>query len=238
MISWEVSTNSIFCCDSPKMNLILLFKEDFIDEGRRVRLTDRRHQHILEILKAKAGDELCVGLANGNIGTGRIVMLDPQSVDLEVELNQDPPPPLPLTLILALPRPQVIKRTLLCASSLGIKKIILLNFFRVEKSLWQSSSLHEDAIQRNLILGLEQAKDTVMPEVLLRKRFKIFVEDELPEMVKGTLPLVAHPGAKHVCPKDVRHPVTLVIGPEGGLTDYEVEKLTDLGFQDINLGSR
>lgn len=220
------------------MNLILLFENDFIGDGQRVRLTDRRHQHIREILRAKAGDELCVGLANGKIGKGRIVELGDQSAELDVELTQNPPSALPLTLILALPRPQVIKRTLLCASSLGIKKIILLNFSRVEKSLWQSSSLREDAIERDLILGLEQAKDTILPKVLLRKRFKIFVEDELPEMVKGTLPLVAHPGALQACPKDVRQPVTLVIGPEGGVTDYEVGKLTSLGFQDVNLGPR
>ena len=220
------------------MNLILLFENDFIDHGHRVRLADRRHQHIREILKAKSGDELCVGLANGKIGTGQIGRLDEQSVELEVNLTKNPPPALPLTLILALPRPQVIKRTLLCASSLGIKKIILLNFSRVEKSLWQSSSLHEDAIQRNLILGLEQAKDTIVPEVLLRRSFKIFVEDELPTLIKGTLPLVAHPGAAQVCPQDVRQPVTLVIGPEGGLTDDEVAKLIHLGFQDIDLGSR
>ena len=220
------------------MNLILLFENDFIDNGRHVRLTDRRHQHIRAILKVKLDEELCVGLANGKTGTGRVVKIDEQSVELDVQLTQDPPLALPLTLILALPRPQVINRTLICASSLGIKKIILLNFYRVEKSLWQSSSLREDAIRKNLILGLEQAKDTRLPEVLLRKRFKIFVEDELPEVMKGTLPLVAHPGARQACPKDVHRPVTLVIGPEGGLTDYEVEKLTALGFQDIDLGSR
>jgi len=220
------------------MNLVLLFPEDFIDEDGRVRLTGRRHQHILKIHKAKLGDELCVGFVNGKIGTGRIVMLDHQSVDLEVELTQAPPSPIPLTLILALPRPQVIKRTLLCAASLGIKKIIFLNFFRVEKSFWQSSSLLEEAIQEPLVLGLEQAKDTGLPEVLLRKRFKIFVEDELPELTKGIVSLVAHPSALHACPVSVRQPVTLVIGPEGGLIDFELDKLTELGFQAIDLGPR
>lgn len=220
------------------MNLILLFENDFIGDGRRVRLTDRRHQHVLDILRAKAGDELCVGLVNGKTGKGRVVELGDQAVELDVELTQDPPSSLPLTLVLALPRPQVIHRTLICASSLGIKEIVLLNFTRVEKSLWQSSSLRGDAIERDLILGLEQAKDTIMPDVLLRKRFKVFVEDELPGMMQGTLPLVAHPGALQACPKNVRQPVTLVIGPEGGLTDYEVEKLTSLGFQDVNLGPR
>jgi RsmE family RNA methyltransferase len=125
-----------------------------------------------------------------------------------------------------------------CASSLGIKKIILLNFFRVEKSLWQSSSLKEDAIHEQLILGLEQAKDTVLPEVILRKRFKDFADDELPGLIKGALPLVAHPGAVDACPCGIKQPVTLLIGPEGGLIDDELQKLKGLGFRAVDLGAR
>ena len=220
------------------MNLVLLFSEDFKNEDNRVRLTGRRHKHIQEVHKVKLGDRLCVGCVDGKIGTGKVVIIDRQSVVLEVDLTEGPPAPLALTLLMALPRPQVIKRALLCASSLGIKKIILLNFFRVEKSLWQSSSLHEGAVRDQLVLGLEQAKDTVLPEVIIRKRFKGFVEDELPDLIKGSLPLVAHPGASHACPKNVKQPITLLIGPEGGLIDYELEKLAQLGFKAVDLGPR
>jgi 16S rRNA (uracil1498-N3)-methyltransferase len=219
------------------MNLILLFPEDFI-EPTRVRLTGRRHRHIFNILKAKIGDELSVGVLNDKIGIGRILMVDAVSVDMEVELNGVPPMPLPMTLILALPRPQALKRTLICASTLGIKKIVILNCHRVEKSLWQSTTLHEDSIRDHLILGLEQAKDTILPNVTLRKLFKIFVEDELPDLIKGTIPFVAHPGAVHACPVGVKQPVTFFIGPEGGFIDYEVDKLKKLGFVDVDLGER
>ena len=220
------------------MNLVLLFSEDFKKGENRVRLTGRRHNHILEVHKVKLGDKLCVGCVDGKIGTGKVVTIDRQSVVLEVDLTDHPPPALTLTLVMALPRPQVVKRTLLCASSLGIKKIIFLNFFRVEKSLWQSSSLTEGAVRDQLVLGLEQAKDTVLPEVVLRKRFKIFVEDELPDLIKGSLPIVAHPGASHPCPRNVKQPITLLIGPEGGLIDYELEQLAQLGFKAVDLGPR
>jgi RsmE family RNA methyltransferase len=220
------------------MNLILISPQDFINENNVVRLAGRRHRHIWEVLKAKAGSELCVGLINEKMGIGRVISIDDKSVTLEMGRTSNPPKALPLTLILALPRPQVIKRVLQCASSLGVKKIILLNFFRVEKSLWQSSSLKEDAIHEQLILGLEQAKDTVLPEVILRKRFKAFADDELPGLIKGTLPLAAHPGAVDACPQGIKQPVTLLIGPEGGLIDDELQKLKGLGFRAVDLGSR
>jgi len=62
---------------------------------------------------------------------------------------------------------------------MGVKKIIFIHSYRVEKSYWQTPLLEEKNIEEQLILGLEQAKDTVMPEVILAKRFKPFVEDEL-----------------------------------------------------------
>ena len=114
-------------------------------------------------------------------------------IELEVKLDRKPPEALPLTLILALPRPPMLKRILFSAAMLGVKKIIILNFNRVEKSLWNSSSLKPQAITEQLVLGLEQAKDTMMPEVILKKRFKPFVQDELPALIKGKLALVAHP---------------------------------------------
>ena len=85
------------------MNLILLFETDFEADGRAV-LRGRRHRHVHRILRASEGDELCVGLANGRVGRGRLASLDDRALTIEVEWTADPPPPLPLTLVLALPR--------------------------------------------------------------------------------------------------------------------------------------
>jgi 16S rRNA (uracil1498-N3)-methyltransferase len=220
------------------MNLILLFQEDFIDNNDVVRLQGRRLKHVLEVHRASVGDELCVGVLNGQIGVGKVTLLSQTLLELEVRLERSPPPALPLTLILALPRPKVLRRVLRSVSALGVKKIILLNCFRVEKSFWQSAFLNESSVKDQLILGLEQGRDTVLPEVMLRPLFKPFVEDEVPALIKGTLSLVAHPTATAPCPRDINRAVTLAIGPEGGFIPYEVEKLFACGFTAVHMGER
>ncbi len=173
-------------------------------------------------------------------------------IELDVKLDQKPPEALALTLILGLPRPPMLKRILFSSAQLGVKKIIILNFKRVEKSLWNSSSLKPPAITEQLVLGLEQAKDTLMPEVILKKGFKPFVQDELPALIKGTTALVAHPGGgDSVIPApstNGRSPegqagiqdkhIVLIIGPEGGIIDYEIGLLKAAGCQPIDLGPR
>jgi len=220
------------------MNLILLHPDDGIDGAGRVRLRGRRLQHVLAVHRAAVGDELRLGLLGGDIGVGRVLQLTPELLELEVRLDQAPPAPLPVTLILALPRPKVLRRVLRTASAMGVKRLVLLNARRVEKSYWQSPYLEPFAIDEQLQLGLEQARDTVLPDVVLRPLFKPFVEDELPALSRGTLPLVAHPGAAAPCPRSVERLVTLAIGPEGGFIPYEIDLLVRCGFTPVNLGER
>lgn len=157
---------------------------------------------------------------------------------MEVALDEAPPAPLAVNLVLALPRPKVIKRVLLSVASLGVKRLYFINGFRVEKSYWQSPILSPAGIREALVLGLEQARDTRLPEVILRPLFKPFVEDELPTLIRGTLPLIAHPGASECCPHAAAQPVTLVIGPEGGFIPYELEKLVAVGCRPVQIGAR
>jgi RsmE family RNA methyltransferase len=220
------------------MNLILLVKDDFIDTTGRVRLTGRRLRHVREVLRVSVNDELCVGLVNGNIGMGRVRLLDDAVLEMDVRLGQAPPLPLPVTLILALPRPKVLRRVLRSAAALGVKRIMLLNCFRVEKSFWQSPFLEQEAINEQLALGLEQARDTVLPGVMLCRQFKPFVEDELPGLIQNTIPLVAHPTAAAPCPRALGGAATLIIGPEGGFIPYEIEKLRACGCTLVSLGER
>lgn len=219
------------------MNLILLFQEDFVNDGC-VRLEGRRLKHVLEVHRASAGDELRVGLADGRVGTGRVTSLSGTVLEMKVLLERLPPAPLPATLVLALPRPKALSRVLRSAVAMGVKRIVLLNSYRVEKSYWSSPVLGRDYLRKQAIIGLEQSRDTVLPEVLLRQRFKPFAEDELPGLAEGTLALVAHPHASRPCPRNVTRPVTLAVGPEGGFITYEIEKFAEAGFSAVHCGER
>jgi len=177
------------------VNLILLLEEDWIESDHRVRLLGRRRQHVLNVHRAGLGDELRVGRLGGAVGYGRIVHIDESALEMEVRLEADPPPPLAVSLVLALPRPPVLRRVLISVTSMGVKRIILLNAGGVEKSFWQSRALAEESIFEQCLLGLEQARDTQMPQVLLRKRFMPFVEDELKSLIAGGQGFVAEPAA-------------------------------------------
>ena len=175
------------------MNLLLLEDGDFI-AADRVLLQGRRLKHLQEVHRAEVGDSLRVGRLGGLMGQGQLLRLDSDAAELQISLEQSAPAKLPLTLLLALPRPKMLKRVLQTVASMGVPRLILLNSYRVEKSFWQTPFLQPEAIREQLILGLEQARDTVLPEVIIEKRFKPFVEDQLPQLAAGSLGLVGHPG--------------------------------------------
>ena len=121
---------------------------------------------------------------------------------------------------------------------MGVKKFIAIESWKVDKSYWDSPALSEAETREQFILGLEQGGDTALPEITFKRRFKPFVEDELPGIIKDKLPLLAHPGAVHDCPRNVAGPLVLCLGPEGGFTEYEVALLEKCGMQPVSIGTR
>lgn len=219
------------------MNLLLLQTEDMLSE-QRAQISGRRLTHMHSVHRVNVGDRLRCGLINGKLGTAQIISLSDQRAELELCLEQEPPPPLPVTLILALPRPKMLKRTLQTLTTLGVKRLILINAYRVEKSYWSTPILEPDNLHEHLLLGLEQAGDTLLPEVLIRKRFKPFVEDELGALIGDQRALIAHPYNAQPCPPPLWQETVLAIGPEGGFIPYEVELMQQQGMQAIHLGRR
>lgn len=218
------------------MNLIILGKNDI--HGGKAEITGRRLAHILTYIKPAAGDSLKAGILNGPMGKGVVIDVNDQRLVLDLTLESPPPSPLPLKLILAMPRPKVLNRIIQHVTSMGIKDIYIIKTWRVEKSYWESPALETENIKMQIIKGLEQGKDTVMPEIKIRRRFKPFAEDELPSIIKDSLALVSHPASGSPCPYRVDNPVTLALGPEGGFIPYEIETLQDIGFKAVSLGDR
>lgn len=219
------------------MNLLLLEEADFVAADRVV-LADRRFTHMQDIHRVAVGDRLRVGRIGGLMGQAEVLSLAAHQAELRVSFDQPPPAKLPLTLVLAVPRPKMLRRLFQTIATLGVPRLILVNSYKVEKSFWQTPFLHPDSIREKLILGLEQARDTVLPEVIIEKRFKPFVEDRLPAIAADTLGLVGHPGPYPACPRAVDRPVTLAIGPEGGWIPYEVDLLAEAGLAPVQLGER
>ncbi|MFN2425965.1 MAG: 16S rRNA (uracil(1498)-N(3))-methyltransferase [Candidatus Binatia bacterium] len=218
------------------MNLVLLEPGEL--NGTRAQVGGRRAGHIATIHRATVGKQLRVGVIGGKVGTGVVVSVSPDAVVLDTQLEDAPPPPLACTLALALPRPRVLHRVLGAATAFGIKRIALFGSRRVEKSYWQSPVLGDESIRDQLIDGLEQSCDTMLPVVEKHLRFRPFVEDVLGTLAGDSLRLVADPGGAEPCPSAGGEAVTLVVGPEGGFVDYELGLLRTAGFRAVTLGVR
>ncbi|HIF93469.1 MAG TPA: 16S rRNA (uracil(1498)-N(3))-methyltransferase [Myxococcales bacterium] len=220
------------------MNCLLIEEGELGPDGNRVRITGRRRHHVETILRCEVGERIRVGVIGGRLGHGRILRIDTHVLDLEIELGRDSVPKRPLHLILALPRPPVFRRLLSTVASLGVEKLWVVGTARTERNFWQSHVVEAEEVRECLLLGLEQASDSILPEVEFHRYFDSLVSEFLPEKLAGRRALLAHPSAKQRCPHAVDGPVSVFVGPEGGFVDSEVERLETIGFEVVGLGPR
>ena len=219
------------------MNIVLLDANQ--DWSRDIwSIEDQRQiKHLNQHLQLRAGDTLKVGVRDGQRYLTEVQSITAQQIMLRPIQTESVPNKLPVHLILALPRPKVLRRMIMDAVTLGVERISLIHSYRVDKSYWQSPFMQQ--LDDYVTLGLEQAGDTIVPEIQLYKRFKPFVEDVLPTLISEQRPAyVAHPYAEQSMPHAIAHGFNLIVGPEGGFIPYEIELLKKNGCQAMSLGNR
>ena len=217
------------------MNFLLL-RPDEIDGAGHATLRGRRAEHVRTVLRATVGQELKAGVLGGCLGTASVTSVTSDAVAVAASLH-DEPTPTPDVLLLAVPRPKVLLRMLAHAAALGFGRIVLFRSWRVEKSHLQSTAMRPEVQREQLLLGLEQAGRTRLPEVQVFPLFKPMVEDQLRDLPGACF--VAHPAAPTGTHELALAPATafaLALGPDGGFLPYEVARLAERGFLPISCG--
>jgi RsmE family RNA methyltransferase len=220
------------------MNIVLLEPNQITTTDNIWQIENQRQlQHLQQHIQLNCGDTLKVGVRNGQRYLTEVISVSEQQIRIRPIQVEAIPAKLPVHLILALPRPKVLRRIIMDAVTLGVERISLIHSYRVDKSYWQSPFLQQ--LNDYVTLGLEQAGDTITPEIQLYKRFKPFVEDVLPTFISDQKPAyVAHPYAEQQMPYAIQHACSLIVGPEGGFIPYEVDLLKKNGCQAMSLGNR
>lgn len=255
------------------MNLLLLDPSE-LDADGRAHLVQRRAEHLLRVLGVEPGQTIRAGLVDGPVGSAKILQTTQRSVTLRFAVPESSasksmqemagPSEGEVDIVVGLPRPQVLHRVLQTCASMTVRRLDLVNAWRVEKSFFQSPSLSGEKIRYQLLLGAEQGMSTRLPEVHQQKLLVPFLRSMPGERSMlhedDTLRLIAHPDAdvdleEAFWNADDRHsdepsgehsgghsggypdrPVQIAIGPEGGWVDREVESFRDAGFRPVRLG--
>jgi len=226
------------------MNIILLNKNDII-KPNIYKLTDKRANHIINILRANVDDFLEVGIVDGPIGKAQIISLKKEEVVLSLMgMHAPPPDKFSIDLICALPRPQTLKKVLSVSATMGINSIHFIRSNRVEKSFFFSTLLKDENFLPYILDGLSQGKRTRVFKVYFYKKFKKFFEDTFPSEKTGknkfALKLIAEGSSKNyltdVFPKAVNN-IVLAIGPEGGWIPFEIKFMEEHGFIPFKISS-
>jgi RsmE family RNA methyltransferase len=226
------------------MNLILV-REEEIAPGNLATVSGERARHILRVLKAGVGAAVRVGLLDGPLGVATVDRVEGERVVLNCAFEGVAPVKPRIDLLLALPRPKVLNRLWSQIAAVGVGRVVLVNAAKVERCYFDSHVLSPEVFTPRLIEGLQQVRDTRLPEVLVRRRFKPFVEDELDTLFPAGLRLVADPGGERrlggLFPAQGGHApqrVLLAVGPEGGWIPFELGLLRARGFEVVGMGSR
>ena len=208
------------------------YVEEPLEEGKIIQLPKDKAHHAFRVLKLHHETVRLVshgtgwfagGYQEGGNGMARILSMDP---DLN-ELHTD------ITLCMALIRREKFELVLQKAAELGVKRII-----PFESSRCVVKARNEKTARWNAILleACEQCKRTLIPECTAP-----IALNELSSF-KSTVNLCAYENAgsqaswiHESLPADS---VTIVIGPEGGFSNEEVQLLRESGFSSVTLGSR
>lgn len=218
------------------MNLLLVKPDQVNPDGTFTASADQS-EHIACILHAQQGDRIKVGVLGGKIGFAELVEPSKKRAVLKIlSLDREPPQKKDLRFVIALPRPQSFKKCLHFLASAGIPEACFIQTARVEKSYWNSAAMTDDAIEKEIFLGLEQGVDTIPPQLHFFQSFRDWKNSEFCQKFTGRR-LIAHPVNASPCPVSLPDPALIAIGPEGGFVPQELDIFKELGFECVELGA-
>ena len=198
-------------------------------------LNDSDYYHINTVMRMKNNEKIevvygntlyiCEVIFSDNIEIKEIEKLNKLDKDINV------------TLILPLLKEQKQDLIIQKSTELGVKKIIFLNTERSIVKIEEKKKL--DKLNRWYRIAKEaseQSKRLDIPVIEIKNNLKdlegikginIVCDTKIKNSIKNTLKSI-----------DKYDTINIVIGPEGGLSDKEIEYLNKIGFKSVSLGNR
>lgn len=212
-----------------------------------VTLDDYGAGHVSRVLRLKEGDEIRLFDGKGHEFLARLTTVGKKTTATLIEkLESNVESPLQTELLQVISRGDRMDFTIQKAVELGISRIVPLTSERCGVKLDKDRALKKiDSYQKIAIAACEQCGRNVVPEVTplisLDEYLKELKEDKCSDIVdaNGFVNLTLDPRSEHkLTTLRAAQKYRILIGPEGGFTDDEVNKTIDAGFVGVTLGPR
>jgi 16S rRNA (uracil1498-N3)-methyltransferase len=194
--------------------------------------------HVARVLRLRVGDALILFDDAGGEHTATVVALARHTVRVSVGeyLTSDRESPLHITLAQGISRGERMDVVVQKATELGVKRIVPVLAARTVVRLNAAQGANRLRRWRAIaVAACEQCGRNRLPEVTAPMTLQQFLVSQLPD---GLRLMLRPDGRLKVRDLPASPAVTLLIGPEGGLSDAEQSAALAAQFQGLSLGPR
>ncbi|MAO65898.1 MAG: hypothetical protein CL666_12965 [Balneola sp.] len=197
--------------------------------GNQLELTDQEARHASKVLRFEPGDELYASDGKGNLYTTKVISTTKSSVQAEIQETQFVPEP-KIKKVLAF---GVIKKR--DRLEFAVEKAVELDAWEIclfDADHSERSRINEDRIRAIALSAFKQSKRRWLPEIIIKKSL-----DEVLQHYNDHHLITAHVPEQPVQPKPLQQQENLLlVGPEGGFSDREIELCEARNGEFVSLG--
>ena len=219
------------------MRINRIYHNTSLQSGQRIDLDERASHHLAKVLRQQPGDSLILFNGDGRQYPAEITAIDKKRVTVLIGEPQVPltESPLAIHLGIAISKGDRLEWVLQKATELGATAITPLFSERTEFKL-KGERLEKKLQhwQQIIVSACEQCGRNSLPQLHSPQSAM-----QWSESVQADRKLVLHHRSDgSLDPADTVHSTALLIGPEGGLSELEIQHAERNGFQPLTLGPR
>ncbi len=220
------------------MRVSRIYYKDNLQVGESVSLNADTAHYLVNVLRLKEGNAIV--LFNGNAGDIQGTIAAISKKEIIVDLNKQVVEPLQLPLFIhlgiGLSKGDRMDFAIQKSVELGVSEISPLYTEFGEVKLKESKRLENKLRhwQRIAVSACEQCGSHSPPEIHVPSSFNAFVESQ---SVATKLILDAS-GEKNLTKVEVASSVVMLVGPEGGFSNNELDAAKNHEYETVNLGQR
>lgn len=219
------------------MRIPRIFTEQALHSGDQVALEEAASHHLSKVLRMQVGRELILFNGQGGEFSASIQEVTKKQVIVSVaeHRTEDRESPLQLELAIGISRGERFEWVLQKATELGVTRITPLLTERTEVKV--QGDRQEKMIERwrhIIISACEQCQRNRVPHLSA----PVSLADWLPQVTADQRFVLHHRDSQRLPAAETPASVSLLIGPEGGLSDAEIQQAVQHGYHPLTLGPR